>query len=157
MRRGLSIVALIAVAAASAGIAIVGTNPSNTVAEASSMASNTKIYQIGAPSNGICSGPVGQCGTITLTPEGDKTRVVINIKNEPVGAIEPSHTHKGVCGHPGSVVWPLTDVVAGHSSTLVNAPIDKVAVAGDSVNIHMSKKQLNKYMACGNLSMAMGM
>lgn len=145
MRRSSTFIALLAVAVACAGIAVAWASPM--------AAPGSKVYQIGAPSNGICPGPVGQCGTITLTPESGKTLVVISIKNEPKGAIEPSHIHKGGCAHPGAVVWPLTDVVAGHSSTLVNAPIGKVAVAGDSVNIHKSAAQLNVYMACGNLAM----
>jgi hypothetical protein len=148
MRSGLSFVALIAVAAIWTGIAIAGSAPVS------------KTHKIGAPSNGICPTPPGprrQCGTITLTAAGGKTQVVIEIKNEPAGAIEPSHIHKGACGHPGAVVWPLTDVVAGHSTTVVNAPISKVDVAGDSVNIHQSAAQLNKYTACGNLATAMHM
>jgi hypothetical protein len=152
MRRVSSFVALIAVAAASAGIAIAGsTQPS----PGSPMMATVQTFKIGAANNGICSGPVRQCGTITFTPSGEKTRVVISITGEPAGAIEPSHIHKGVCGHPGSVIYPLTDVVAGHSTTVVNAPISKVVVAGDSVNIHKSAAQLNQYMACGNLGMAM--
>jgi hypothetical protein len=119
------------------------------------MMATVQTFKIGAANNGICSGPVRQCGTITFTPSGEKTRVVISITGEPAGAIEPSHIHKGVCGHPGSVIYPLTDVVAGHSTTVVNAPISKVVVAGDSVNIHKSAAQLNQYMACGNLGMAM--
>ncbi len=144
--RSLSFVALIAVAAVWTGIAIAGSAPVS------------KTYKIGAPSNGICPTPPGphrQCGTITLTAAGGKTKVVIEIKNEPAGAIEPSHIHKGVCGHAGAVVWPLTDVVAGHSITVVGAPISKIDVTGDSVNIHQSAAQLNKYMACGNLATAM--
>jgi hypothetical protein len=149
MRRVSSFVALIAVAAASAGIAIAAQSPG------SPMMSTAKTFKIGAANNGICSGPVRQCGTITFTPAGEKTRVVIAITGEPAGAIEPSHIHKGVCGHPGAVIYPLTDVVAGHSTTVVNAPISKIVVSGDSVNIHKSAAQLNQYMACGNLGMAM--
>jgi hypothetical protein len=154
MRRGSFFVALIAVSVASASIAIAGPTPPTPGSGAMSMGAGTQTYKIGSATG---SGPsrTGQIGTLTLTPVGGKTRVVIAITGEPTGAIEPAHIHKGVCGHPGAVIWPLTDVVAGHSTTLVNAPISKVAVPGDSVNIHKSAAQLNQYMACGNLAMAM--
>jgi hypothetical protein len=149
MRRALSFIALFAVAAASADIAIAATTPAP-------MAPGVMIYKIGSASG---TGPSrsGQTGTITLTPVGEKTRVVVNITGEPQGAIQPIHIHKGACGHPGAVVWPLTDLVAGHSTTLVDAPIAKVNVVGDSVNTHRSAAQLNQILACGNIGTAMGM
>ena len=147
MRRGFSVFALIAVFAASASVA--------TGANAPAMPAGAKTYQIGS-ATGMGPSRTGQHGTITLAPVGDKTRVVIEIVGEPSGAVEPAHIHKGNCTHPGAVVWPLTDVVAGHSSTLVNAPMDKVNVMGDSVNIHKSAAMLNVYMACGNVGTSMG-
>ncbi|HME80912.1 MAG TPA: hypothetical protein VKF82_02435 [Candidatus Eremiobacteraceae bacterium] len=98
--------------------------------------------------------PIGggtQKGTVTLVPMGEKTKVTISLTGEPEGAIEPSHFHKGNCAHPGAVTYPLTDVVAGSSVTVVNAPISKLAIAGDSVNVHKSAAQLNVYMACADL------
>jgi len=92
-----------------------------------------------------------QKGTVTLVSMGEKTKVTIALTGEPVGAVEPSHVHKGDCAHPGAVIYPLTDVVAGSSVTVVNAPISKIAVAGDSVNVHKSAAQLNLYMSCANL------
>lgn len=94
----------------------------------------------------------GQGGTVIMTAQGDKTKVVINLTGEPEGAIEPAHVHKGNCEHPGDVIYPLTDVVAGHSTTVVNAPIAQVSMTGDSVNVHKSKAQLNIYMACADLT-----
>jgi len=149
MRRAVSVFALFAVLAASAG----------TAARADSgggmMPAGAKTYQIGS-ATGVGPSRTGQHGTITLTPQGQNTLVVINITGEPEGAVEPSHIHKGNCAHPGAVIWPLTDVVAGHSKTVVKAPIDKVNVLGDSVNIHKSAAQLNVYMACGNVGTSMG-
>jgi len=154
MRRGFSIVASLAVVVACAGIAVAGTHSTKTVAD--TMTAGAMTYKIGNPNTGLCHGPPNQCGTITLTPAGGKTKVVINITGEPKGAIEPSHIHKGACKNPGVIVWPLTDVVAGHSTTIVDAPISKVNVAGDSVNIHRSAAQLNQFMACGNVGTSMG-
>src|SRR5215470_7183110 len=148
MRRAFSVLALIAVFAAGASVAT-GAGSSGM------MPAGSKTYQIGS-ATGVGPSRTGQHGTITLTPQGQNTLVVINIVGEPEGAIEPSHIHKGNCTHPGTVIWPLTDVVAGHSKTVVKAPIDKVNVMGDSVNIHKSAAQLNVYMACGNVGTSMG-
>ncbi|HEV2909700.1 MAG TPA: hypothetical protein VGX02_10540 [Candidatus Eremiobacteraceae bacterium] len=93
-----------------------------------------------------------QQGTVTMVAAGSKTRVTIALTGEPMGAIEPAHVHVGNCAHPGAVIYPLTDVVAGHSVTLVNAPLSKVQVTGNSVNVHKSAAQLNLYMACANLT-----
>jgi hypothetical protein len=154
MRRALSFIALIAVAAASAGIAIAAPTSPTVVSDA--MAPGVMIYKIGS-ATGTGPSRTGQTGTITLTPVGEKTKVVINITGEPEGAIQPTHIHKGPCGHPGAVIWPLTDLVAGHSTTMVNAPISKVNIVGDSLNTHRSAAQLNQIMACGNIGTSMGM
>jgi hypothetical protein len=149
MRRAFSVFALCAVLAVSAGAAVAA----NSMEPAPP--ANAKTYQIGS-ATGVGPSRTGQHGTITMWAVGQQTRVVLNIVGEPEGAIEPAHIHKGNCTHPGAVVWPLTDVVAGHSNTLVNAPMDKVNVMGDSVNIHKSAAQLNVYMACGNVGTSMG-
>ena len=93
----------------------------------------------------------GQQGTVVMTPMGNKTKVVINLTGAPEGAIEPAHVHKGNCAHPGAVIIPLTDVVAGHSTTVVNKPIAQVSMTGDSINVHKSAAQLNLYVACADL------
>jgi len=149
MRRAVSVFALFAVLAASAGIAARADNMGQA------MPAGAKTYQIGS-ATGVGPSRTGQHGTITLAPQGQNTLVVISIVGESEGAIEPAHIHKGNCTHPGAVIWPLTDVVAGHSKTVVKAPIDKVNVMGDSVNIHKSAAMLNQYMACGNVGTSMG-
>ena len=93
-----------------------------------------------------------QQGTVTMVAVGNTTRVTIALTNEPIGAIEPAHVHVGNCAHPGGVIYPLTNVIAGHSVTVVNAPLSKVQVTGNSVNVHKSAAQLNLYMACANLT-----
>jgi hypothetical protein len=138
----------LAIAAATAGVAFAASSTGSM----SSMGSH--------PNNVFHFNPMtksGQQGTVTITPMGaDKTKVVISLTGAPVGAIEPAHIHKGQCdisdpGHFGPVVIPLTDVVAGHSMTIVNEPISKVAVTGDSVNVHKSAAQINQVEACANV------
>jgi hypothetical protein len=132
----------LAIAAATAGVALA----------ANSMNSESMGSK---PNNVFPFNPMtmsGQKGTVTITPMGaDKTKVVIAITGEPQGAIEPAHVHKGNCEHPGAVIIPLTDVVAGHSMTIVNQPVSKVSITGDSVNVHKSAAQLNVYVSCADL------
>src|SRR5215469_10006473 len=132
----------LAIAAATAGVAFAASSGSM-----SSMGSH--------PNNVFHFNPMiqsGQQGTVTITPMGaDKTKVVISLTGAPQGAIEPAHFHKGNCDHPGAVIIPLTDVVAGHSMTIVNKPISQVSITGDSVNVHKSEAQLNQIVACANV------
>jgi len=100
-------------------------------------------------------GDSGQSGTVTLTPSTTdgkpSTTVVIAVTGEPTGAIEPAHIHSTSCpGTLTSVVYGLTSVVDGKSTTVVPAPIDTFA-SGFSVNIHKSKDEIKTYIACGNL------
>lgn len=142
-----SLVAL-ALVGATTCIALAGPNPPNSEAGPKT---NASVYTFNP------TGASGQKGTVTMSAVGDKTRVTINITGVPNGAIEPAHVHQDNCTHPGKVLYPLTNVVAGHSVTLVDAPFSKVAVTGNSVNVHKSAAHLNVYMGCANISMAQSM
>jgi hypothetical protein len=151
---GLAALAIVAVTAYVA-LAQPTSSPSTMMASPNSM-SNSKPCMNGSMAIVGCSqfNPMnasGQQGTVIMTAQGDKTKVVINLTGALEGAIEPAHVHKGNCQHPGDVIYPLTDVVAGHSTTIVNAPIAQVSMTGDSVNVHKSKAQLNLYVACADL------
>jgi hypothetical protein len=39
----------------------------------------------------------GQTGTAILQPQGDKTKVVIELSNVPAGVAQPAHIHLGSC------------------------------------------------------------
>jgi Cu/Zn superoxide dismutase len=39
----------------------------------------------------------GEQGTVTLTPQGDKTQVVIKLAGAPSGVQQPAHIHDGNC------------------------------------------------------------
>lgn len=122
----------------------------------------------GSPSGGSAAAPApvvyklaaigdsGQSGTVTLTPgpttDGKpSTIVVIQLTGEPADAVEPAHIHKTPCpGTLTSVVYGLTSVQDGKSTTTVPASIDTFA-SGFSVNVHKSKAEIKTYIACGNL------
>ncbi len=98
----------------------------------------------------------GQTGTATLTAMGDQTQVVINVPAGPGGTPQPAHIHDGTCASPGKVVWPLTNVVDGKSTTMVNAKLSDIATGGYLVNIHKSAAEVNVYTSCGQVPQQAG-
>jgi len=104
----------------------------------------------------------GQVGTVTLFNGGGTTHVVLDIKGIPGGRVESAHIHRGKGCDPGQIdpkpVYPLSNIVGGHSSTTVNASEDKLLSGNYVVIVHagnmegmMMSKAAEKYMACGYL------
>ncbi|MFN8481663.1 MAG: CHRD domain-containing protein [Anaerolineae bacterium] len=98
----------------------------------------------------------GQTGTATLTAMGDQTQVVINVPAGPGGAPQPAHIHDGDCKTPGKVVWPLTNVVDGKSTTMVPAKLADVATGKYLINIHKSAAEISVYTSCGQIPLQAG-
>ena len=93
-----------------------------------------------------------EVGTATLFPEGDKTRVVIEILNAPSGVAQPAHIHLGRCGNLDKAPkWPLEAVRNGKSVTLVPASIDTLLKEETAINIHKSAAEAQVYVSCGNI------
>lgn len=95
----------------------------------------------------------GEIGTVTLYGHGAKTQVVIDLKGEPAGRSQPAHIHRG---HDCASINPkptyaLKNVVNGHSSTLVNAPMARLLSGNYAVNVHLSPQNIPHYVACGAL------
>ncbi|MFZ5482808.1 MAG: hypothetical protein ACOZB0_01140 [Pseudomonadota bacterium] len=94
----------------------------------------------------------GQNGVATLFPQGDKTRVVIEILNAPPGVAQPAHIHAGRCDKLDKAPkWPLEAVKGGRSVTLVPASIDAILKDKTAINIHKSAAEAQVYVACGNI------
>lgn len=104
---------------------------------------------------GATTGPDGggsQTGTATLTAMGSQTQIVVNIDVSPDGpAVEqPAHVHAGACGdNLGAVAFPLTNVVAGASTTVIGATLDSVQTGDFSINVHKSGAEIGVYVSCG--------
>lgn len=97
----------------------------------------------------------GQSGTAVLTDLGNgKTRVDVTITGEPSGADEPMHIHQGTCPNPGAVVYPLTNVVNGKSTTDITATLASLTGGTFAINGHKSATQLDQpnYVFCGNIT-----
>ena len=97
-----------------------------------------------------------QTGTATLTAQGSQTQVVVNIQPGGAGVAQPGHIHQGSCPGVGAVAFPLTNVVDGTSTTVVNASLDSLRTGGYSINIHQDGTQagLGVYVSCGGIPAA---
>ena len=94
----------------------------------------------------------GETGTATLTPQGDKTQVVIKLTGAPSSAEQPAHIHDGSCANldPKPRV-PLQNVVGGTSTTTVSMKLADIVGKGGAINVHKSAADLKTYVACGDL------
>jgi len=97
-----------------------------------------------------------QTGTATLTDMGSQTQVVLNIQPGPTGIEQPVHIHAGSCPGVGAVAFPLTNVVNGTSTTVVDATLDSLRTGGYSINAHQDGTQagLGVYVSCGAIPAA---
>ncbi len=95
----------------------------------------------------------GETGTATLTQAGSDVKVVISLKGAPATTPQPAHIHDGTCANLKGVVYPLTNVVNGESTTTVKGvTIDKLLGATFAINVHKSADDLGTYVACGNIA-----
>jgi hypothetical protein len=79
-------------------------------------------------------------------------KVSITVANEPAGAVQPSHIHKGVCGSNGPIAKPLHNVVNGQSVTMLpGVTVAQIKAMGTYINIHKSAAQLAVIVSCGNI------
>ncbi len=116
-------------------------------ASVASAQTNSITVQLAAQNNS------GQNGTATLTAMGDQTQVVINLPTGPAGAgvEQPVHIHTGACPTPGGVVFPLSNLKEGKSTTMVNAKLSDIANGKHAINAHKSAAEASVYTACGNV------
>lgn len=91
----------------------------------------------------------GETGTATITPQGSKTQIVLQMKGTPAEA-QPAHIHDGTCAalDPKPRI-PLQNVINGKSTTTVDMPMSEVTKG--AINVHKSTSDLNTYVACGDL------
>ena len=91
----------------------------------------------------------GETGTATITPQGNKTQIVLQMKGAPAEA-QPAHIHDGTCAalDPKPRI-PLQNVTDGKSTTTVDVPISQVMKG--AINVHKSASDLKTYVACGDL------
>src|SRR6266850_4456978 len=89
-----------------------------------------------------------ETGTATLTPAGDSTKVVLDVKG--AEGTQPTHIHKGTCDKlDPKPAFPLSPVVNGKSETTVNASLDSLEKGGYAINGHKSAQEVSTYVFCG--------
>jgi len=94
----------------------------------------------------------GESGTATLTDTPAGLRVVISLKGAPAGP-QPAHIHLGSCAHLNPVPkYPLTNVVAGKSTTVVKGITIAKIVGKTAINVHKSPTDIPTYVACGDIA-----
>ena len=92
----------------------------------------------------------GESGTATLTAEGDKTKVVIDLQGN--SSAQPAHIHKGSCADlDAAPEYALADVRGGTSTSTVDAKLDDLRDGAFAINVHMSAAEIETYVACGNV------
>ena len=95
-----------------------------------------------------------ESGTATLTPAGDSTKVVLEVKG--AEGTQPTHIHKGTCAQlDPKPAFPLSPVVNGKSETTVKAPIKDLTTGGYAINGHKSAQDLKTYVFCGDIKAGM--
>ena len=87
----------------------------------------------------------GETGTATITPQGGKTQIVLQMKGAPAAA-QPAHVHAGTCASldPKPKI-PLQNVVKGKSTTVVDMPMSEVM--NGAINVHKSTDDIKTYVA----------
>jgi hypothetical protein len=92
----------------------------------------------------------GESGTATLTADGSKTRVVVDLDNPPMGTPQPAHIHKGSCEDlDPNPAYGLQNVVGGKSTTEVDKPLKDLEKGSYAINVHKSGAEIKTYVACG--------
>ena len=95
---------------------------------------------------------INQSGTATLEEKEGKLEVVLTLNTAGPSGPQPAHIHSGDCPGVGAVVYPLTNVVDGKSTTLIDTTLEKLqSQLPLAINIHKSADEVKVYTACGSL------
>jgi hypothetical protein len=93
----------------------------------------------------------GESGTATLTPEGDQTRVVLEL-SDPTDPSQPAHIHAGTCANlDPAPAYPLPNVEDGSSEATVDVALEELTGGEFAVNVHKSNEEASVYVACGDI------
>lgn len=97
-------------------------------------------------------GNSGVSGTATLTPKGNQTQVVVQLKGDISNIPQPAHFHSGTCDKlDPKPKFPLADVVNGTSSSVIAATVSELTSAQYTINVHKSAAEIKTSVACGEV------
>jgi len=93
----------------------------------------------------------GQKGMAVLEEVNGKVRVTVTMSGTKMGT-QPAHIHIGVCPGVGAVKYPLTNIVSGKSTTVLDVTMAELLNQGPlALNLHKSAAEVGVYTACGVL------
>lgn len=93
-----------------------------------------------------------QTGVATLIPEGETTKILIEMTNPRSGIAQPTRIHLGTCDELNPAAkWPLDAVKEGKSETLLSVPLQTILGQKAAINVHKSVIDSGVYVACGDL------
>lgn len=95
----------------------------------------------------------GESGTATLSEDGPKTKVAVEVKGAPAGVAQPLHVHKGTCANlDPKPIYGLTTLTNGKSETTIDVPLSTLETGGFAINGHKSAQDVKTYVFCGNIA-----
>ncbi len=125
---------------------LVGAGCGSSSGNASASESSDDIFVMLAEQNGS-----GESGTATLTPLGNRTKVVLDLKGA-VAPRQPAHIHEGSCAKlDTSPAYGLSDVKSGTSTSIVDAKLSALRRGSFAINVHESADATGNYVACGEI------
>lgn len=114
--------------------------------DASATESSDDIFVMLAQQNGS-----GESGTATLTPLGDRTKIVLDLKGA-VAPRQPAHIHEGSCEKlDANPAYGLSDVTSGTSTSTVDTKLSALRRGSFTINVHESADAIGNYVACGEI------
>lgn len=97
---------------------------------------------------------LGQSGSATIEQTGEnQVTVTLTLTGGGFAEPQPAHIHLGACPDPGSVEYPLENVVDGSSVTVLDIPFSKILASTTplAINVHKSATEASVYTACGDI------
>ena len=94
----------------------------------------------------------GESGKAGLIAKGAQTEVILHLAHG--GAVpQPAHIHAGTCANLNpKPAFQLKPVVHGKSVTVVNTTLEKLLDGKYAINVHKSAKEIQDYVACGDIA-----
>jgi len=93
-----------------------------------------------------------ESGNATLTADGAKTKVLVEINGAPKGVAQPVHVHKGTCAQlDPKPAYGLTTLTDGKSETTIDVPLNTLQTGAFAINGHKSAQDAKTYVFCGNI------
>jgi hypothetical protein len=94
-----------------------------------------------------------ESGTATMTQIGNDVRVIIALTSATATAPRAANIRTGTCAKPGTIAYPLANVVNGASTTtLKGVTIYKLLSAAHAISVNESTANSAGFGACGNMS-----